>query len=176
MNFPPGSFSLISPPSPALTELRHELATKGAVSYTPWRQPPIPSPELKFLLSPPTFLFLTLLPLGILRRAALRAAIQGGRLLPGGNHGSLLRADPSPTVFLPYHGHPPCPPCITELRYEQLTKGAVYCLEAIGSRLLAGVNNKLQCYEWMPQGRLGLKAEHCGHILVLYAQVRIYRN
>jgi len=62
---------------------------------------------------------------------------------------------------------------VLELRHEHPTKGAVYCLEMMGARLLAGVNNKLQCYEWSPApGRLSLRSEHCGHILVLYVQAR----
>eukprot|EP00967_Tisochrysis_lutea_P092387 scaffold133183_cov30-Tisochrysis_lutea.AAC.10 len=64
------------------------------------------------------------------------------------------------------------PTTLSELRHEHPTKGAVYCLEMMGARLLAGVNNKLQCYEWSPApGRLSLRSEHCGHILVLYVQV-----
>ena len=35
-----------------------------------------------------------------------------------------------------------------ELRAEQHVMGAVYSLESLGGKLLAGVNNKLQLYEW----------------------------
>lgn len=62
-----------------------------------------------------------------------------------------------------------------ELRHELSTAGAVYALEAFNGKLLAGVNNKLQLYEWMPCARaprLQLRHEHCGHILVLYVQSR----
>ena len=61
-----------------------------------------------------------------------------------------------------------------ELKHELSTAGAVYALEAFNGKLLAGVNNKLQLYEWMPCARaprLQLRHEHCGHILVLYVQV-----
>jgi len=65
-----------------------------------------------------------------------------------------------------------------ELVCEHRVKGATYTLESIGSNgLLAGVNNKLQLYEWQPSAAgstpsLRLRAEHCGHILVLYVAVR----
>ena len=62
-----------------------------------------------------------------------------------------------------------------ELKHELSTAGAVYSLEAFNGKLLAGVNNKLQLYEWMPCARaprLQLRHEHCGHILVLYVQSR----
>ena len=64
-----------------------------------------------------------------------------------------------------------------ELRHELSTAGAVYALEAFNGKLLAGVNNKLQLYEWMPCARaprLQLRHEHCGHILVLYVQVLVH--
>ena len=63
-----------------------------------------------------------------------------------------------------------------ELKHELGTAGAVYSLEAFNGKLLAGVNNKLQLYEWMPCARaprLQLRHEHCGHILVLYLQARV---
>jgi DNA damage-binding protein 1 len=65
-----------------------------------------------------------------------------------------------------------------ELVCEHSVKGAVYSLEAFGAHgLLAGINNKLQLYEWSPSAAgstpaLRLRAEHCGHILVLYIAVR----
>ena len=68
-----------------------------------------------------------------------------------------------------------------EARHELRTKGAVYSLEGLGGahggKLLAGVNNKLQLYEWSPLSGaasrgLQLRHEHCGHILVLYIHVR----
>jgi len=62
-----------------------------------------------------------------------------------------------------------------ELKYDLSTAGAVYALEAFNGKLLAGVNNKLQLYEWLPCARaprLQLRHEHCGHILVLYVQSR----
>jgi len=61
---------------------------------------------------------------------------------------------------------------------ETRVKGACYALEAFGERsILAGVNNKLQLYEWQAGATsstptLRLQAEHCGHILVLYIAVR----
>jgi hypothetical protein len=64
------------------------------------------------------------------------------------------------------------------LRALYAWQGATYTLESIGSNgLLAGVNNKLQLYEWQPSAAgstpsLRLRAEHCGHILVLYVAVR----
>ena len=56
-------------------------------------------------------------------------------------------------------------------------KGAVYALEEFQGKLLAGVNNKLQMYGWGPVAAgaphgLVLRAEHCGHILVLYIHTR----
>ena len=62
-----------------------------------------------------------------------------------------------------------------ELKHELRTQGAVYVLEAFNGKLLAGVNNKLQLYEWVPCARaprLQLRHEHAGHILVLYVQSR----
>ena len=65
-----------------------------------------------------------------------------------------------------------------ELVCEHRIRGAAYCLEAFGAHgLLAGVNNKLQLYEWQPSAAgstpsLKLRSEHCGHILVLYIAVR----
>ena len=65
-----------------------------------------------------------------------------------------------------------------ELVCEHRVKGATYALEAIGSNgLLAGVNNKLQLYEWAPSSAgstptLRLRAEHVGHIIVLFIAVR----
>ena len=57
-------------------------------------------------------------------------------------------------------------------------QGATYALDAFGAHgLLAGVNNKLQLYEFAASTAgatpsLRLKAEHCGHILVLFISVR----
>lgn len=53
----------------------------------------------------------------------------------------------------------------------------MYALEAFNGKLLAGVNNKLQLYEWEPAppggaAHLRLRHEHCGHILVLYVAAR----
>ena len=64
-----------------------------------------------------------------------------------------------------------------ELRAEQAVKGAVYTLEGFHGKLLAGVNNKLQLYEWCVAAagavpRLKLRHEHCGHIVVLYVASR----
>jgi DNA damage-binding protein 1 len=65
-----------------------------------------------------------------------------------------------------------------ELVCEHRIKGAAYCMEAFGSHgLLVGVNNKLQLYDWQPSRAgstpsLKLRAEHCGHILVLFVAVR----
>ncbi|KAL1525255.1 hypothetical protein AB1Y20_020120 [Prymnesium parvum] len=64
-----------------------------------------------------------------------------------------------------------------ELRSEHQVKGAVYTLEAFNGKLLAGVNNKLQLYEWSAAAggnspQLRLRHEHCGHILVLYVASR----
>ena len=68
-------------------------------------------------------------------------------------------------------------PCVFD-QPPRVPQGAVYSLEAIGANgLLAGVNNKLQLFEWSPSSAgstpsLRLRAEHCGHILVLYIAVR----
>jgi len=62
-----------------------------------------------------------------------------------------------------------------ELKHEARVNGAVYAVEGFNGKLLAGVNNKLQLYEWVPCARaprLQLRHEHCGHILVLYLQSR----
>lgn len=64
-----------------------------------------------------------------------------------------------------------------ELVHERTVTGAVYCLSALGGRMLAGVNNKLQLYSWAPlalgcPNGLALLDEHCGHILVLYVHTR----
>ena len=48
---------------------------------------------------------------------------------------------------------------VLELRHEAKTKGAVYSLEGLDGRLLAGVNNKLQVFEWV-DASLVLRAEH----------------
>jgi len=66
---------------------------------------------------------------------------------------------------------------ILELRHEVRTHGAVYELESLRGKLLAGVNNKLQLFSWSPLAAgaangLVLRHEHCGHILVLYIQSR----
>ena len=63
------------------------------------------------------------------------------------------------------------------LAHERIVRGAVYSLESLGPKLLAGVNNKLQLYGWEPaavggQHSLQLYDEHCGHILVLYVHTR----
>jgi len=65
-----------------------------------------------------------------------------------------------------------------ELLTETRIKGACYALEAFSSRsILAGVNNKLQLYDFVPatagaSPSMKLRAEHCGHILVLYIAAR----
>lgn len=61
------------------------------------------------------------------------------------------------------------------LKHETPTCGAVYALDSFQGKLLAGINNKLQLFEWLPCARapkLERRAEHCGHILVLYVQSR----
>lgn len=62
-----------------------------------------------------------------------------------------------------------------DLKHETLVSGAVYALDSFQGKLLAGINNKLQLFEWVPctrAPRLERRAEHCGHILVLYVQSR----
>lgn len=64
-----------------------------------------------------------------------------------------------------------------EVRCALKTKGGVYSLEAFHGRVLAGVNNKLQLYEWVAPvagaaQELVLRSEHCGHILVLFIACR----
>ena len=62
-----------------------------------------------------------------------------------------------------------------DLKHETPTSGAVYALDSFQGKLLAGINNKLQLFEWLPCTRapkLERRAEHCGHILVLYVQSR----
>jgi len=65
-----------------------------------------------------------------------------------------------------------------ELLAEARIKGACYALEAFGARgILAGVNNKLQLYDFVPavsgaSPSVRLRAEHCGHIIVLYIATR----
>jgi len=94
----------------------------------------------------------------------------GGYIVVGTAH--ILPDEPEPTsgrilVFELQEGS-------LELRHEAAVRGAVYSLAELSSGLLlAGVNNKLQLFEWEAGApRLALRAEHCGHILVLYVQAR----
>ena len=70
-----------------------------------------------------------------------------------------------------------------ELLHARRVLGAVYALDVLNGYLVAGVNNKLQLLQWVSSAaasssseysmvkELQLKAEHYGHILVLYIAV-----
>ncbi|EOD34427.1 hypothetical protein EMIHUDRAFT_429357 [Emiliania huxleyi CCMP1516] len=92
-------------------------------------------------------------------------AAEGGYIVVGTAH--ILPDEPEPTSGRILEGS-------LELRHEAAVRGAVYSLAELSSGLLlAGVNNKLQLFEWEAGApRLALRAEHCGHILVLYVQAR----
>ena len=59
---------------------------------------------------------------------------------------------------------------------EKDTKGAVYNLNALCGKLLAGVNNKVVLYRWNTRiddsCELVSECTHAGHILALYVAVR----